>query len=483
MPPMASETRPKHEDATPLVDVSSWVRESPPWLASLLLHLMVVLVLGLLWITGAPQRPLTLDADYAEDLGEQLLEEPLELDVDPDPQPVEQVFSPTDLPVVDDPLSAPELTLPIPDPTSSLSSSPAEMNGAALNGREPGMKAVLLRTYGGTETTEQAVMDGLRWLARNQLKNGAWSLKGPYSDGASLQTDNHEAATAMALLAFQGAGFTHKDPPGSEFGREVAKGWNRLLDSQDEEGNFYRNGGFNHDLYTHAQCTIALCELYAMTQDESLRDAAQLAVDYCLKTQSESGGWRYKPRVGADTSVTGWFVMALKSAQMAGLDVPSEVFFRISKYLDSVARDRGSRYSYQRRDGATLSMTAEGLLCRQYLGWRHDDERLRRGVYYLLDNLPRATKQRRNVYYWYYATQVCHHMEGEEWTKWNSVTREVVPRLQEKSGRERGSWDRTLDRVHGAGGGRLYTTCMAIYILEVYYRHLPLYRQGLLTNF
>lgn len=464
-----------------LVDLSAWLRFSPPWLASALLHMLVVLALGLWLVSGQREEPLVLDAQYAEEVGEQLIEEPLNLDLDPELEVEEQTLSINPLPQVDDPLAAPELSLVAPNPTFSTLSSTADQVGVALTGREPGMKAVLLKAYGGTASTEQAVLDGLRWLERNQKKNGSWSLKGPYTDGGT--TENIEAATAMALLAFQGAGYTHQDPPGTEFYGVVSDGWDRLLQSQDDAGNFFRANGFNHALYTQAQCTIALCELYAMTKDEKLREPAQRAVDYCVRTQSPTGGWRYIPREGADTSVTGWVVMALKSAQMAGLDVPSEAFFKVGQFLDSVQRQEGSRYAYQPRDSPKLSMTAEGLLCRQYLGWGRDDDRLRRGVYYLLENLPRWTNGRRDVYYWYYATQVCHHMEGDEWTKWNNVTRQLIPEHQVKRGRERGSWDTKIDQSHGTTGGRLYTTCLSIYILEVYYRHLPIYQQGLLSSF
>jgi hypothetical protein len=184
-------------------------------------------------------------------------------------------------------------------------------------------------------------------------------------------------------------------------------------------------------------------------------------------------------------SVTGWFVMALQSARMAGIEVPSPVFERIEEFLDSVSRgdsagyDVGSRYAYQPRHGATLALTAEGLLCRQYLGWPHDDPRLAAGVEYLVANLPEWNK--RNVYYWYYATQVLHHMEGKPWQMWNDQMRQLLPDHQEKRGRERGSWDPRGDRW-GDAGGRLYVTCLSLYVLEVYYRHLPLYRTGLFEN-
>ena len=81
----------------------------------------------------------------------------------------------------------------------------------------------------------------------------------------------------------------------------------------------------------------------------------------------------------------------------------------------------------------------------------------------------------RDVYYWYYATQVLHHYGGSPWRRWNEVMRVELPKAQVKEGREDGSWAPQMDRW-GRNSGRLYTTCMSLYCLEVYYRHMPLYR-------
>ena len=75
---------------------------------------------------------------------------------------------------------------------------------------------------------------------------------------------------------------------------------------------------------------------------------------------------------------------------------------------------------------STLTMTAEGLLCRQYLGWKHDDPRMRRGIDYLLAT--RIDYDDQNVYYWYYATQACHHMDGDDWNRWNESCGKPSPR-------------------------------------------------------
>jgi hypothetical protein len=71
-------------------------------------------------------------------------------------------------------------------------------------------------------------------------------------------------------------------------------------------------------------------------------------------------------------------------------------------------------------------------------------------------------------------------MEGEAWQQWNSVMRQLLPERQEKRGSEKGSWDPINDRW-GDAGGRLYVTCLSLYVLEVYYRHLPIYRHELMN--
>ena len=120
-------------------------------------------------------------------------------------------------------------------------------------------------------------------------------------------------------------------------------------------------------------------------------------------------------------------------------------------------------------------MTAEGLLCRQYLGWKQDDSRLAAGADYLLDNPIRWSQK--NVYYWYYATQVMRNLDEETWEKWNENLKTVLPQKQRKSGVDAGSWDHEGD-PYGGPGGRLYVTCLCIYSLEVYYRHLPIYQMA-----
>ena len=346
-----------------------------------------------------PQRKdasVRIQAIFAENLGQQLEEETAWIGASPQSEIDQQIITPDDLPPVEDPLAAPPKLDTAMRANSLSGQEDTPLAGLALAGRETGFKRALLAAYGGNATTEAAVARGLTWLARNQRRDGSWSLTGPYDNGS--QVENRTAATAMALLAFQGAGNTHLEGQHKD---QVARGWQWLSKQQDDEGDFWKGGTYNHRLYSQAQATIAVCELYGMSRDAALRSPAQLAINYAVKSQGRHGGWRYQPGDESDTSVTGWFVMALQSGLMAGLTVPSPTLDRISEYLDTVASDGGSLYSYRPGQAATPSMTAEALLCRQYLGWRRDDPRLVAGVAYLGKNPMEWDQQ--DVYYWYYA--------------------------------------------------------------------------------
>jgi hypothetical protein len=464
----ANSLRPSRDE--PLPSLGELVQDSPPWLVSAVVHMLIVIILGLIVIdpkitdglllqfsTNDAEVPVVGDLDVpigvpeGDLTGDPLVQESFN---------VEEVLSE---------VSADEMLLPDPDMTGEI-----EPIRLALSGREAGMQQALLGAYGGTGGTQNAVMEALKWLARNQGRNGMWSMQGKYSDGA--RNENFEAATAMALIAFQGAGYVPGGGEDTRFEEVVGRGWKALLSRQEPTGNFFREGQGTAQLYTHAFCTIALCELYGMTKDERYREPAQRAINYCVEVQAPEGGWKYFPGSGSDLSVTGWFVMALQSGRMAGLEVKSETLLNVGEFLDSVSHEYGSFYAYQDNSPPSKSMTAEGLLCRQYLGWEREDERLVRGANYLLDNLPEWKISDRDAYYWYYATQVCHHMEGKHWQAWNKVMRELIPQNQVKDGKERGSWDPKGFRWD-TEGGRLFITCLNTYMLEVYYRHLPIYQQ------
>ncbi|MGE3408350.1 MAG: prenyltransferase/squalene oxidase repeat-containing protein, partial [Pirellulales bacterium] len=354
------------------------------------------------------------------------------------------------------------------------------------------------QSRGGSAGTEEAVEMGLDFLARHQSPDGRWSLNGfaqgmtekEYQNSGLGEMNSDTAATGLALLSFFGAGYTHRD---GKYRDVVNAGLAFLIEHQKADGDLFTGvGGSNYCwLYSHGIASIALCEAYGMTQDPAVREPAQKCLDFIAAAQEPGvGGWRYVPQVGSDTSVSGWQMMALKSGELAGLEVQSSCYPGVTKWLDTAQGASGvpSRYAYRpgaqfkdQREPSTV-MTAEALLMRLYLGWQRNNPHLMAGADYLLENLPNVgtkEKSQRDAYYWYYATQVMFQVGGEHWKSWNDRLRPLLLEGQTKTGAMAGSWDPlgpVPDKWARKEGGRIYLTAMNLLMLEVYYRHLPLYQ-------
>lgn len=469
------------------------VAKSPAFSASLVVHVLLVLVLALIGIRERTAERLRLELSFgssdAEPGGKEKAEEeeaaPPAVEIKPDVAKVEPPAQPEPRETrraAPQPEPTPEPVAPVAAvPAGEPAAPPATAISAALSGRSAESRQQLLGAGGGTGETETAVGLALEWIVRQQRKDGLWSLQGPYADGS--RQENRLAASALALLALQGAGNT---PAAGEHHAAVAKAWKALLRLQATDGTFDAGPMIEqHQMYAHGQITIALCELFGMTKDPELAEPARRALGYCLAAQMPDGGWRYQPpRPGGDNrgdmSVTGWFLMALKSGEMAGLAVPPATYERLAAFLDAVFVSPEKGYGYQVSPGQKYfdfrpALTAEALLCRLYLGSKPDEPRIASGVELLLREAPIDFDYRRkNVYAWYYETQVCHHVGGRAWEAWNRrMQAELVP-AQVATGREKGSWDPANDQW-GYVGGRLFMTSLCTCMLEVYYRHLPLY--------
>ena len=338
--------------------------------------------------------------------------------------------------------------------------------------------------------TEEAIEKGLEFLAKHQRADGSWKLE-DFGQRTVIRSDT--AATALSLLAFQGAGYSHVQ---YKYQQECRKALGFLIAGQQSNGDLYRPmeeaSDRNGWLYSHAIGTLALCEAYGMTQDENLRSNAQRAVDFLVYSQDrQEGGWRYIPRVGSDTSVTGWGMMALKSAELSGLYVPKQTFEGIEKWLDhsqvSLREQHLYRYNWlantpETKHGAlpTPVMTSVGLLMRLYMGYKRDNSVMAKGADWLLQRPPAmGTEQapKRDTYYWYYATQVLFHMGGDRWKNWYQALYPMLIESQVTEGPYAGSWEPIgpIPDAWGEYAGRLYVTTMNLLSLEVTYRHLPIY--------
>jgi hypothetical protein len=358
--------------------------------------------------------------------------------------------------------------------------------GEGFGHRGKGHRDALMGSGGGTKASDRAVLAGLDWLARHQFTMGHWSLdfhhqcRGDKCSGTStIRADS--AATAMALLPFLGAGQTHKAK--GPYQQTINKGLAWLVAHQSADGNLA--DGAENPMYSHGLATITLCEAYGLTKDERVGYAARQAVVFIERAQNpETGGWRYRgiPAEYSDTSVFGWQIMALKSAQLAGIPVSTSVLANAQKWLKLVATGPyDGLYCYQPTREATPTMTAVGMLCRQFMRLDPRDQGMSEGKNYLMHNPP-GTSLTRDCYYWYYATMTMHNFMDADWDIWNRKMRRVLIESQEREGCALGSWDPDRPTVDtwGTRGGRLMMTSFDTLTLEVYYRYMPLFDPDLL---
>ena len=334
---------------------------------------------------------------------------------------------------------------------------------------------------GGSEQTERAVRAALGWLADAQSENGGWDASrfgagfervvlGHNRGGAGANADT--GVTGLALLAFLGSGHTHRN---GDYTYEVAAGLEYLRGRQRSNGSLYGDAQLFARMYCHSMATFAVCEAYALTHDSRLEPMARAAVRYTLSMQHPTdGGWRYRRGDTGDTSQLGWQLMTLKSAELAGIDIPGSTWTHVERFMRRIKRgSAGGLGCYRPETPTSRTMTAEAMFCRQLLGADRANPislaATQEAARSIGEELP--TTSQRNLYYWYYATLALHQSRGRSpeanaaWNAWNQALTTALVTTQQDDG----SW--SADTTWGGYGGRVYTTALSAMCLEVYYRY------------
>ena len=366
-----------------------------------------------------------------------------------------------------DVLKLPDLGLP----TGPMLEAPLRGPDPLVLRHDPKKRVEIIERLGGNPETEKAVMRALDWFTRNQEKNGSWDGPG----------DHDVAATGMAMLAYMGWGAKHTEA--GPYQQPLIKAVDWMVQHVEKKGDLRPSKGGNY-MYDHGIAAIAVAEAYSLTKDPRLRPVVERIVDFTVRAQNpKTGGWRYSPygekgyNDRGDLSVTGWQIMALKSAQIGGVPVPAETFDRARGFMDLVGggRNKGT-YGYYTSNDPTSAMVAEGMFVQQLLGVPPTDPRMDESARFLERELPSPRQVSYNYYFWYYGCLAMHQHQGPVWERWNARLRPILLKGQiDRSDRSDldGSWDPAGQ--WGSNAGRCVVTAMAALSLEVYYRYLPLY--------
>jgi hypothetical protein len=372
--------------------------------------------------------------------------------------------------------------------------------GMFSNRKGPGRKrgALASGSTTGAERTS-SIEAALRWFKRHQSPNGMWDVDqyqnncieaGKCEPGVNQAGDADIACTAYAVMCFLGAGYDHVAP--TTYRPVVTKAIDWLLTQQKADGLFGERN------YEHAVVTMALAEAYGMTEDLRLRTPTQRAVDVVIarqavdpdaKDKAYAGlGWDYVAPNAArnDTSVTGWNMMALKSALGAGLQVGNsmhgaKVWLERAwkaanpdwKRLDPYQGTSVFPYTYDATSDKVDKdhLSCVGALCAIYLGHHKGDVMLETMANTIMKN-DYPTKWPTNTYFLYYNTLAVFQMGDERWKQWDEpVTKLLSDAQRSDDSCFNGSWDYEGTKFHGHDTGRLLSTAYACLSQEVIWRY------------
>jgi hypothetical protein len=363
------------------------------------------------------------------------------------------------------------------------------------------------------EPTRKAIDRGLRYLADKQNADGSWTsdagnkVNDDYVVNEKGQSVHHVGVTALGVLAFLASGHV---PGRGPYGAVVDRAVSFILSRVQPSGFIAAD---QTRMYSHAFATLALAEVYGMSRAPELREKLQSAVEFTIKCQNDTGGWRYVPfTVDSDMSVTVCQVVALRAARNVGIKVPQSTIERALRYVVESAitseevggADEVGAFQYQpsstRYNRSSFSLTAAGLTTLFQAGLYDNDSLAsyvkRRGIrkspvprvddtvnfmrrHY---RIVRTTAEHYYYYYGnYYAAQAMYNVGGKDpeiWEKWYDMVRRDLLELQ-----------RTQSGPDGAGPGYSYwvsnvgrqqnffATAVAILILSMPYDYLPIHQR------
>jgi hypothetical protein len=310
-----------------------------------------------------------------------------------------------------------------------------------------------------TPQTDEAIKNGLSWLARSQNGDGSY--------GTAAYRGNI-AVTSLAGLAFMASGSSPgRGPYGSQIDRALAY----VMQNTSPSGFIAVFASSTHGpMYSHGFGTLFLAEAYGMTHRPEIREKLQKAVRLIIDSQNIEGGWRYQPvRRDADLSVTICQINALRAARNAGLFIPKETVDACIRYVKkSQNPDGGFRYMLQAGATSEFPRSAAGVVALQSAG-EYDSKEVREGISYLRQSRQGLRLGRRNNHYFYgqyYAAQAMWLEGGEPWAEWYPAVRNELIGRQSTSG----YWT-------DSGVCNEYGTAMALIILQIPNDYLPIFQR------
>lgn len=318
-----------------------------------------------------------------------------------------------------------------------------------------------------TPETLRAVRDGLEFLARTQSDDGAWHE----GQGGQAYPLSMSALACTALLA-------HGDSPTrGKYAPQLERGTQYIIKSKTKSGLITSPSQENgRPMHGHGFALMYLACVYGMLSKEGLRDdvkdVVEAGIELTSSGQSSAGGWTYIPGSGDEGSVTVTQIQALRAAQNAGFYVPKATVDEAVRYIERcMTPEGGVMYSLGSGGSPRPAITAAAVAT-LYNAGEYDSPVAKRCLNFIW------TQSRSNdgwgssalghsFYYHQYASQAYYLSGDEYWDEYFPPVRDKLIATQNKGD---GSWE-------GDGIGKIYGTSVALIILQLPYKFLPVYQR------
>jgi hypothetical protein len=310
----------------------------------------------------------------------------------------------------------------------------------------------------------RAVIKGLDHLAGSQADDGSWITGGGQAYPVAM--------TGLAGTAFLAHG---NSPTRGKYAKTVQGVVEYLVRCTTPTGLITGSGQDNGmPMHGHGFALLFLASVYGMITKESLRrqvgDAVRKAVTLTSQGQSTDGGWTYTPGTGDEGSVTVTQVQALRAAQNAGFLVPKTVIDEAAAYLEKCrTREGGIQYSLRFSSGPRLPISAAAVAT-LYNAGQFDSPIAVDCLKYVWGQFQASddwNKGGGHAFYTHlYASQGFYMAGDAYWDVYFPKTRDQLIAMQGGDG----SWN-------GDGIGQVFGTSIAVIILQLPYKYLPVFQR------
>ena len=317
-----------------------------------------------------------------------------------------------------------------------------------------------------TPKVQKAVQKGLDWLAKNQGQDGNYPNS---QDGNAYPV----SMTGLAGMAFLAHGDTPSRGPYSE---NIHRVMMYCMGCAMDSGLIASRTEFSsYSMYGHGFSLLFLSSSYGMETDpkirESLKKIITNGIGLTARAQSGPGGWTYTPGGGDEGSVTVTQIQALRAAQNAGFTVPKGTIEGAIKYLEACRTPEGGiQYAYQSPTGPRLAISAAAIAT-LYNAGEYDSKLADDCMAFVWKEFEAHkngwSKGGGHDYYTHlYAAQAFYQAGDHYWNDYFPGVRDQLLRQQQADG----SWN-------GDGIGPVYGTSIALIILQLPYKFLPVYQR------